>query len=352
MSGQSTPTMSGTPPRSADPTAEIVRGNLDRIRFVAVDGRLVRSQAPALRVVRLLLNYRRWGLKPPQVMLEVHNPGEAKAADVFRRQCEGLVHFEIVQAARHRGIGQTLQRVQGQIAPGCSLFDAKRQTLFLTRRGGQGRPNFVSAFTGGTRTTCGEWMRVVERKRDGTRLKGFIKGAVAVGYCPVECRMCFLQGYQQDVMEVALNLEDLGAELLHDWAGWRYPINFGETGGLVELDRFFVTENGEGSLVQSVIDSCAEAGVIPLFLTKIAFPQYLKFRGSVKVSISLLPEELRPRVAPHGSPTDELLESLAWAVKQGAQIRPSASSCCGSTGGSTARCWPDAGNFSAPAAGS
>ena len=54
------------------------------------------------------------------------------------------------------------------------------------------------------------------------------------------------------------------------------------------------------------------------FLTKIAFPRYLKFHGSVQVGVSLMPEAIRKDIAPFGSTTDELLSSLAWAASAGA----------------------------------
>src|SRR5207302_269446 len=96
--------------------------------------------------------------------------------------------------------------------------------------------------------------------------------------------------------------------------GFRYPINFGETSGLVEYDEWFSSVDGEGSIIQYVIDACAEADVCPFFLTKIRYPRYLRFHGKVQVGISLMPEPVRKWVAPHGSPADELLDSLAWAT--------------------------------------
>jgi hypothetical protein len=121
-----------------------------------------------------------------------------------------------------------------------------------------------------------------------------------------------------DGMDVALNCEDLRDELLCKWRGYGYPINFGETSGLVEYDEWFADEDGTGSMIQFVIDACAEAHVTPFFLTKIRYPGYLRFRGKVQVGISLMPEAVREWVAPNGSPAEELLDSLAWAVSAGA----------------------------------
>ncbi len=307
------------PKNNPNRTDHIAQQNLGRIRMVVVDATLLRRPEPKERVMRLLRNHERWHLDPPLVVLETHDTRETAVAEEFTRTAKTYATFKIIQADRHRDIGEALDLFRDEIAPRDNAFEAKRQILFLTRRGGKGKPTFVNAFTGGGGTTCGAWTRVVDRKRDGSCTRGFLKGSVALGFCPVECRMCYLNAYQQDSMDLALNLEDLQAELLRDWPGWPYPINFGETGGLIEFDRLFVEEHGEGSLVQTVIDACAEADVIPFFLSKIAFPRYLRFHGSVKVGVSVVPEKIRPEIAPYGSPTDTLLDSLAWAVESGAQ---------------------------------
>ena len=81
-----------------------------------------------------------------------------------------------------------------------------------------------------------------------------------------------------DGMDVALNWEDLAAELRKKWFQYEYPINFGETSGLVEYDEWFSDKDGNGSMIQFVIDACNEAEVTPFFLTKIRYPQYLRFQ--------------------------------------------------------------------------
>jgi len=154
---------------------------------------------------------------------------------------------------------------------------------------------------------------------DGTVIKGFMKAPVAVGFCPVECPYCYLNMPYTDGMDVALNLEDLAAELQRKWRGYSYPINFGETSGLVEYDEWFSEEDGQGSLVQYVIDACAAAEVTPFFLTKIRYPRYLTLRVRAQAAISLMPEAVRKWLAPNGSPADDLVESLAWAVFVGAR---------------------------------
>ncbi len=87
----------------------------------------------------------------------------------------------------------------------------------------------------------------------------------------------------------------------------------------MEYDEWFAAEDGEGSIIQFVIDACAEANVTPFFLTKIRYPRYLRFNGKVQTGISLMPEVVRKWLAPFGSPSDELLESLAWSAQAGAR---------------------------------
>jgi hypothetical protein len=211
-----------------------------------------------------------------------------------------------------------LEVYREEIDESASAFEAKRRMLILTRRGGQGKPQFVTPFIAGQGTTCGEWTQVVGFNKDGTPIKGFLKASVAVGFCPVECPFCYLQSYATEAMEIALNVGDLATELVNEWRGLAHPINFGETGGLVEVDEWFADEHGKGSLVQAAIDACARAGVTPFFLTKIRYPAYLQFNGRVQTGISLMPESIRVEMAPHGSPSDELLSSLRWTINAGA----------------------------------
>lgn len=117
------------------------------------------------------------------------------------------------------------------------------------------------------------------RNKDGTVTKGFMKASMAVGFCPVECPYCYLNMPYTDGMDVALNWEDLAIELRKKWFRYKYPINFGETSGLVEYDEWFADEDGKDSMIQFVIDACREAEVTPFFLTKIRYPRYLRFEG-------------------------------------------------------------------------
>ena len=252
--------------------------------------------------------------------IAVHEPKEETAAREFQdgpaRQLARIT--TITEKGHNETVGHAIELFRNGFDRNADPFTAKRQSLYLTRRGGKGRPNFISPFLGGQGTTCGEWTRPMVRKPDGSVIKGFMKAAVAVGFCPVECPYCYLNMPYTDGMDVALNWEDLRDELLRKWRGYAYPINFGETSGLVEYDEWFADEDGAGSMIQFVIDACAEAQVTPFFLTKIRYPRYLNFRGKVQVGISLMPEPVREWVAPNGSPAEELLDSLAWAVSAGA----------------------------------
>jgi hypothetical protein len=306
--------------RPPDRTRTVVQRNLARIKLFALAGPLLCDPEACARVLRLLRNRRAWGTNRPRLMIAVHRDIETDRAERF---CAGLARdladVTIVRQKDHsETVANGLALYRKEFDAGADDFTAKRHCLFLTRRGGKGEAEFISPFTGGGGTTCGEWMPVVDRKPDGTVLKGFMKASVAIGFCPVECSFCYLQFVYTEAMDIALNLDELADELRDKWRGYKYPINFGETGGLVEYDEWFAGEDGDGSIVQFIIDSCAAAEVTPFFLTKIRYPRYLRFHGKVQVGISLMPEPVRVSLAPHGSPSAELLDGLAWAVSAGA----------------------------------
>ncbi len=306
---------------SNDQTREIVRRNLARIRLISVAGPILCNERQSDRVLGLLRNRRAWGIDPPLLMQAIHNDAEMAAAQQFQSgpACE-LARFVCVRQNGHNEtVGQAIELFRREFQADADPFTSKRQSLFLTRRGGKGKPSFVSPFLGGQGTTCGEWTRPMVRNPDGTVIKGFMKAAMAVGFCPVECPYCYLNMPYTDGMDVAMNWEDLATELRTKWRGYQYPINFGETSGLVEYDEWFSSPDGEGSMIQFVIDACAEAEVTPFFLTKIRYPRYLRIRGKVQVGISLMPDAVRQWVAPYGSPAEELLDSLAWAWCAGAR---------------------------------
>jgi len=304
----------------ADQSASVIRNNMVRIKLLTVAGPLLCHQAQSNRVVRFLENRRSWGIESPLVMLAVHNNDEQAAADRFQSgTARGLAQFVVVQQKGHNEtVGNAINLFRQQFDSTADPFTAKRQSLYLTRRGGKGKPNFISPFLGGAGTTCGEWTRPMIRKSDGTIVKGFMKASVAVGFCPVECPYCYLNMPYTDGMDVALNWEDLADELQKKWRRYQYPINFGETSGLVEYDEWFAESDGTGSIIQFVIDACTDAEVTPFFLTKIRYPRYLRFNGKAQVGISLMPEPVREWLAPNGSPAEDLLDGLAWAWSAGA----------------------------------
>ncbi len=301
-------------------SAYISRDNLAKIKLVTIAGPLLCNPNMSERASMLLSNRARWGREMPLVMIAVHNEQELKAADrLVSTYAKHVADFRIVQQKGHNEtVGNAIGLFREYFDQSADPFTVKRQSLFLTRRGGKGKPKFISPFTGGQGTTCGEWTHVMSRKKNGTILKGFMKASVAVGFCPVGCPYCYLNMPYTDGMDVSLNWEDLKQELLDKWIEYRWPINFGETSGLVEYDEWFVDNNNNGSMVQYIIDACSSAKVTPFFLTKIRYPAYLKFHGKVQTGISLMPEDVRVWLAPNGSPTDELLESLAWTVFSGA----------------------------------
>lgn len=298
----------------SDSTLPIVRRNLARIKLIAIAGTALLENMQADRALAVLRNRCSWGAGSPRVMVAVHNRLEAAAAESFIRRLpiqRSRCHI-VPQNGHNETVGNALRLFRERIDPHAKAWAAKRMILFLVRRGGKGKPQFVTPFTAGQGTTCGEWTRAVWHSSDGEPLCGFIKGSPISGSCPVGCRFCYLQMLYGDHMQLALNLENLAEELASKkWRGFHYPINFGETGGLVECDEWFADDAGDGSMVQFVIDACARANVTPFFLTKIRYPSYLRFNGRVQVGVSAMPEGLRRTLAPHGSPTGELVTSLA-----------------------------------------
>lgn len=294
--------------RDARLTPNICTQRLDLVRLVAVDGPLLLEPEPRKRIMRLLNNYRRWNLEKPLVMLGVHNDDERNAADVFQAEATDLATFNVVRQGRHN------ERLKNAVALYWQHIDQNardhhlnRGILHLARRGGNRQPRFIDRFTEGKGTTCNAWTP------DG----GFIQAGVAMGHCPVGCTVCYMQAAYREAMTVYLNLEDLESELGR-WCGHPHPVNFSAKSGFMEYDQWFCGDDGEGSPVQFVIDACVRAQVMPYILTKIAFPRYLKFHGNVHLGVSLMPEAIRREIAPFGSPTEELLESLAWAMSEGA----------------------------------
>lgn len=301
-------------------------GNLERINLVGVAAPLLAMPGAGARALQLLLNRTSAGSKLPTLMLFAHNDEEEVAANAWAAHLN-VQHPDIVaevKIVREKGHNEATGNAIGYLSnlhPGSRMFDVKRQMLILSRRGGKGKAQFISPFTGGHGTTCATWTRKVAVGPDGKPLKGFTKAAIAIGFCPVECPFCYLQMSYTQSMDFALNLDDLAAELMrwgYQGMKYPYPINFGETSGLVEYDHWFSRPDGQGSIVQQVIDACYAARVMPFFLSKQAYPGYLNYKGLVQVGISLSPEPVREWLSPYGSPAEALLQSLRRAVDKGA----------------------------------
>lgn len=303
-----------------DASAQVIRDNLDCIQLVAIHAVLLQSDSSRERIHRFLSNRLSCGKSPLVLMLVCLNDEQRSVAVQLQSTYADKVRMVriVQQSGYNKTVGNALKLYQEVFGQELKAFEIKRHCLFLIRRGGQGKPQFVDAFTGGAGTTCGEFTRPVMKKRDGTLIKGFIKANVTAGFCPVGCPFCYLQAYQMDAMQVALNLDDLAEELSKTWYGFAYPINFCEVSGLIEYDEWFADEYGTGSIAQSIIEACSEARVTPFLLTKIRFPKYLNFDSKVQTGISLMPEVIRVDMAPFGSPAEELLASLAETVKKGA----------------------------------
>ena len=178
----------------ADQSASIVRQNMARIKLFTVAGPLLCHPAQAHRIVQLLKNRQSWGLEQPLVMLAVHSEHEQTAAEQFQSGiARDLAQYVIVRQNGHNEtVGHAIELFRKAFDPSADPFTAKRQSLYLTRRGGKGKANFVSPFLGGSGTTCGEWTRPMVRKADGSVIKDFMKASVAVGFCPVACPYCYL----------------------------------------------------------------------------------------------------------------------------------------------------------------
>jgi hypothetical protein len=252
----------------ADQSVSVIRNNMARIKLLTVAGPLLYHGAQANRVVRLLENRQSWGIERPLVMLAVHSDNEQSAAEQFQSgSARDLARYIIVRQKGHNEtVGNAIDLFRQKFDPAADPFTAKRQSLYLTRRGGKGKPNFISPFIGGAGTTCGEWTRPMVRNPDGTVIKGFMKASVAVGFCPVACPYCYLNMPYTDGMDVALNWEDLAEELQEKRRRYRYPINFGETSGLVEYDEWFAESdwtlailNRQGGGMSLTIDDICES---------------------------------------------------------------------------------------------
>ena len=218
--------------------------------------------------------------------------------------------------------------------PGLTDHERKQRVLLLGRRGGGGKPRFIAPFVGGAGTTCGVWTPVVAYQRGkttwiaGTRskteeqgatpIRGFLRGNYAQGVCPAECSFCYLRGVQgMGIKAIMLNLEDSIPEL--DALPRASVINWAEVGGPVEQDPWFVDEQGQGSLVQTILNLSTERGIVAFFLTKGKYESYLQLDGRLALlAISLNAPAISQVFEPGGAPAEERLKGLAWAIDHGA----------------------------------
>ena len=187
------------------------------------------------------------------------------------------------------------------------------QALLLTTR----RSPFIGAFTGGHGTTCGQWTPE-SCDKTGQRA-GFWKLSYTWGRCPGQCVYCYLRAVPgMDLLTVALNLEDMAPEfaLLPDDV---LVVNASELGDPVAVDRWFVGPSGEGSLVQDVMDMCAEQAVASFWLTKSTYPPYLHVEGRlVHAGVSVNAPEVSAVYEPGAEMPGARVTSLLWMVAGGA----------------------------------
>lgn len=197
--------------------------NLARIQLIVVAATNLLEPQSQQRHFRLLLN--RAKVNPaelPQLLLAAHSDEEAQAAHTFKLALSHLAEPVTgeVRVIRQKGHNETVGHALswlGELFPDASLFERKRQMLYLSRRGGKGKPQFISPFTGGEGTTCATWTRKVATNAQGEALKGFVKANVCLGFCPVECPFCYLMMTYTQSMEIALNWQDLRTEILTGW---------------------------------------------------------------------------------------------------------------------------------------
>ncbi len=128
----------------------------------------------------------------------------------------------------------------------------------------------------------------------------------------------YLRGLQgMGIKSISLNLEDAIPEL--DVLPRGSVVNWAELGGPVEEDPWFVDEQGNGSLVQTILDLSTECGIVAFFLTKGVYEPYLQLDGRLALlAISLNAPAISTVFEPGGAPPEERLKGLAWAIDNGA----------------------------------
>nr|BBH95168.1 hypothetical protein KTA_33670 [Thermogemmatispora argillosa] len=308
---------------------------LAEIDLVTLDAAV--STGPALaRARRLLTNRQRLAPgRPAHLLLHAHSPREEDLAREATATLAPLVAAVHLRRLRSRTeVASEALALHRQLWPAEEEARRKARLLCLIRRGGAGKPQFIAPFVGGAGTTCGAWTPIVAYRRGrqtwiaGTRppeqergaepIRGFLRGNYAQGVCPVACSFCYLRGlHGMGIKSVALNLEDVVPELEQLPRG--SVVNWAELGGPVEEDPWFVDEQGQGSLVQTILDLASARGIVSFLLTKGVYEPYLRLEGRLAlVAISLNPAAISAQFEPGGAPPEARLRGLAWAIDHGA----------------------------------
>src|SRR6266568_2112397 len=302
---------------------------------IALDA-AVSSGPMGARAWRLLANRQRVApQRLPRLLITAHNDTERQLAQQAALQLHTFA--DSVTILDERGRNETAVNAMAthrEYWPEVSEQERKTRIVLLSRRGGSGKPQFIAPFVGGTGTTCGTWTPVIayqrgkttwiagtrpkEEEREATPIRGFLRGNYAQGVCPAECSFCYLRGLQgMGIKSISLNLEDAIPEL--DVLPRGSVVNWAELGGPVEEDPWFVDEQGNGSLVQTILDLSTERGVVAFFLTKGVYEPYLQLDGRLALlAISLNAPAISTIFEPGGAPPEERLKGLAWAIDNGA----------------------------------
>ncbi len=304
------------------------------IDVIALDA-AVASGLPGERARRLLHTISRLDpFRLPWLLLLAHSEAEEHIAWQFAHSVRPLCCDLVVRAQNRTEAATQALELHRRHFPGLSEHERKQRILLLGRRGGGGKPQFIAPFVGGAGTTCGAWTPVVayqrgkttwiaetrlkEEEQGATPIRGFLRGNYAQGVCPAECSFCYLRGVQgMGIKAIMLNLEDSIPEL--DALPRASVINWAEVGGPVEQDPWFVDEQDQGSLVQTILDLSTERGIVSFFLTKGKYEPYLKLDGRLALlAISLNAPAISEIFEPGGAPAEERLKGLAWAIDHGA----------------------------------
>jgi len=308
---------------------------LAAIDVIALDA-AVSSGPMGERARRLLANRRRVApQRLPCLLITAHNDTERQLAQQASMQLYAFA--DSVTILDERGRNETAVNalaIHKESWPDVTEQERKTRILLLSRRGGGGKPQFIAPFVGGAGTTCGTWTPVVayqhgkttwiagtrskEEERQATPIRGFLRGNYAQGVCPAECSFCYLRGLQgMGIKSISLNLEEATPEL-DTWPRGGV-VNWEELGGPVEEDPWFVDEQGDGSLVQTILDLSTERDIVAFFLTKGVYEPYLQLDGRLALlAISLNAPAISAVFEPGGASPEARLRGLAWAIDNGA----------------------------------